>query len=353
MSWIESHQELRNHPKTKRLARQLGISLPQAIGHLHCLWWWALDYAVTGDLSPYDSEDIADAAMWEGDPQEFIEALLTCGPGGRPGFLERGPDGRLRLHDWHDYAGRLINTRQASAEGGTWGNHKRWHLDRNIVALDCPYCTQSPPESGGESLPESGLRRVLSHHTVPNLTVPNLTVPNLDTHADNIAADESAAPVISLDSGQSERRNAQTDSVTPARVVDLWNEICGDVLPRVRVITTERRSKIRARAREPGRDESWWREYFARIRASPFLCGDGSRGWRADFDWAVRSETTIARVLEGRYDAPKPGTADSSTTGVQRLDPTPEQKAEWEREARELEALITGDPPEWWREKMA
>ena len=53
MAWIESHQELANHPKTKRFKRALGISTPQAIGHLHLLWWWALDYAQDGSLAAF------------------------------------------------------------------------------------------------------------------------------------------------------------------------------------------------------------------------------------------------------------------------------------------------------------
>ena len=51
MAWIESHQELRHHYKTKRLARELKVTVAAAIGHLHCLWWWAIDFAPDGDLS--------------------------------------------------------------------------------------------------------------------------------------------------------------------------------------------------------------------------------------------------------------------------------------------------------------
>lgn len=51
MAWLRSHQELARHPKVKRLSRQLNISLPQAIGHLHLLWWWCMDYAQDGDLT--------------------------------------------------------------------------------------------------------------------------------------------------------------------------------------------------------------------------------------------------------------------------------------------------------------
>ena len=100
MAWIESHQELKDHPKTRKLARQLGITVPAAIGHLHCLWWWALEYAQDGDLSAHDAEEIGFAGMWEGDSDQFIAALCQSG------FLdEAGNPGDYGLHDWTDYAG--------------------------------------------------------------------------------------------------------------------------------------------------------------------------------------------------------------------------------------------------------
>lgn len=110
MAWIESHQELGRHPKTRRLARMLGISLPAAVGHLHYLWWWAMDFAEDGDLSGYDSYEIAEAAMWEGDPDEIVDALVHAR------FLDRSDDGGLVLHDWDEYAGRLIERRARDRE---------------------------------------------------------------------------------------------------------------------------------------------------------------------------------------------------------------------------------------------
>lgn len=105
MSWIESHDTLARHPKTRRLVRALNIPLPQAIGHLHLLWWWALEYAEHGDLSAFDAADIADAVMWEGDPSAFVQALTAAG------FM----DADQRIHDWQDYAGRLLEQRKANA----------------------------------------------------------------------------------------------------------------------------------------------------------------------------------------------------------------------------------------------
>lgn len=110
MAYIESHQELGRHPKTKRLARQLGISIPAAVGHLQFLWWWAMDYAQDGDLSRYDSDDIADAAMWDGaEAATFVEALAAAG------FLD-GDGECWSIHDWADYGGKLLVRKRRNAE---------------------------------------------------------------------------------------------------------------------------------------------------------------------------------------------------------------------------------------------
>ena len=99
MDWIHSYKNLRGHPKTRKLARRVG-GLPAAVGHLHCLWWWAMDYAPDGDLSDHDAEDIAIGCEWEGDPNAFVTALVESG------FLDRDDDGTLSIHDYHDYIGR-------------------------------------------------------------------------------------------------------------------------------------------------------------------------------------------------------------------------------------------------------
>lgn len=115
MAWIESHQTLREHPKLHRLARLLDVPRTSAAGHLHFLWWWALDHAESGTISHFDALDIALAAGWEGDPDVFMDALVDCGPGGKPGFVERTESG-IYLHDWNDYAGKLIDRRVRDRE---------------------------------------------------------------------------------------------------------------------------------------------------------------------------------------------------------------------------------------------
>lgn len=126
MAWIPSHQELRNHPKLKRAARIANVPAPTMIGHLHLLWWWALDHAPDGDLSRYDEWDIADAAMWEGDAEVFVMALKDCGPKGSAGFLADG-----RLHDWDEYGGKYGQRVEAARKAAA----ARWHSSPNADAM--------------------------------------------------------------------------------------------------------------------------------------------------------------------------------------------------------------------------
>lgn len=106
MAYIESHQELGSHPKTRKLARLLGISRATAVGHLHFLWWWATDYAGDGCLARFDPLDIAVGAEWDGDPDAFLAALIDAG------FVD--PD--RAIHDWDEYAGKLNDRRARNAE---------------------------------------------------------------------------------------------------------------------------------------------------------------------------------------------------------------------------------------------
>jgi len=112
MAWIESHQALGHHPKTLALASALNCTLPTAVGHLQYLWWWALDYAQDGVVKPPSKTLVVRACLWRGKPEKFWSALLEAG------FIEPVGDleGSVRIHDWTEYAGRLIEKRKKDAD---------------------------------------------------------------------------------------------------------------------------------------------------------------------------------------------------------------------------------------------
>lgn len=151
MAWIESHQEIREHPKTRRLARRLGITVPAAIGHLHLLWWWSVDYAEDGNLAKYMPEDIADAVMWDGDPQALWDALVELH------WIDVKEDGP-EVHDWDTYIGRLLEKRRKDAE------RKRDSRDKTPPV--------QPPSAGHPSDASEDI------HATAQVTVPYRTVPS-------------------------------------------------------------------------------------------------------------------------------------------------------------------------------
>lgn len=106
MAWIELHQTVWAHHKTMSLGCLLDIRETYAAAHMIRLWTWALDNAADGNLSEMHDRIIARAADWEGDPAVFVAAISEAG------YLN--PD--RTLHDWADYAGRLIERRRQDAE---------------------------------------------------------------------------------------------------------------------------------------------------------------------------------------------------------------------------------------------
>jgi len=83
---------------------------------------------------------------------------------------------------------------------------------------------------------------------------------------------------------------------------ELWNQICGPVLSRIKEVTPGRRQKIKTRWNFKGRgDLVFWKDLFCAIAGTPFLLGDSNQGWKASFDWVMNNNENAAKVLEGNY----------------------------------------------------
>lgn len=160
MAWIELHQTLPRHPKLIRLAAKLRIPRAQAAGHLTFLWLWTLDYAPTGDLSAFGPAEISAAADFSGDPEAFAAALRETE------WMDR--DGHV--HDWEEYAGRLVSARERNK--ARMRDARAKHVQRT-----------------------SETRVELCLATVPNPTVPEESV--------CIAREPESLPVASRSAGES------------------------------------------------------------------------------------------------------------------------------------------------------
>ena len=161
LAWIEVHQTLPNHRKTLAAAAILDISPVQMIGHLICLWLWALDNAPDGVM--YTSRNalrnkmVATVSQWDGDPDAFVDALVESG------FLDERDDA-LELHDWYDYAGKLMETRKANRERQRLYRESKKQQEANVERNANVTCDVTVTKSERHA------------PTVPNRTVPNSTI---------------------------------------------------------------------------------------------------------------------------------------------------------------------------------
>lgn len=110
MAWLQVHQTLKDHRKLFDAADELEIQPVHMMGLLISFWMWALDNTPTGDLDGITPRMIARAAQWDGPAEKLSTALI------RAGWLDESDDGKLAIHDWYEYTGKLIDQRQAEKE---------------------------------------------------------------------------------------------------------------------------------------------------------------------------------------------------------------------------------------------
>lgn len=151
MAWLEVHQSLCGHRKTRAAAKALGMTRPQLVGHVLFIWLWALDNAPDGNLDSIGSDVIADVAEYDGDADEFYGALVKVG------FIDQTASGDI-LHDWEEYAGKLIDRRKSNAEKQRRFRESQRESHADVTLRDAHVTDTSPSRDGA---------------TVQNTTVPN------------------------------------------------------------------------------------------------------------------------------------------------------------------------------------
>jgi hypothetical protein len=152
MSWIEVHDNLREHFKTYALAEALNIEQYAAVGLVVSLWTWAVDHAQDGDLGKYPLAAIASACMWRKKPEVLLAALQESG------FITHD----LMIHDWECYAGKLIEQREIQREQSRARQQKRRDKISDTSRVSHAQVTRDVTDDS----------RVNNEVTVPNRTIP-------------------------------------------------------------------------------------------------------------------------------------------------------------------------------------
>lgn len=268
MAWIKIDQTLRDHRKVLSVSDDLDVDPVRVTGMLVLIWLWSLDNAPSGSLEGISKRGIARAAQWDGDPEVFVEALKNAG------LLDVSDSGSLELHDWYEYAGKLVEKREAERE-----RSRRRRQEANGHQTDDRETTNGRPTDSTTSDREETDGKEKSKSRV--------RVEYLSSEAN--ASEESETPAA--------------DPVPYAAIKDMFHELCPSY-PKIRKLSANRKKAIAARYKEYGQDTECFRELFERAEASPFMKGQNGRNWSADFDWLMNSDN-MAKVLEGKYDDQK------------------------------------------------
>jgi hypothetical protein len=100
---------------------------------------------------------------------------------------------------------------------------------------------------------------------------------------------------------KAKRRNFPPDN---GEFMAYWNT--KDSLPKIEQFTGGRQSRLKTRMKEPTFRDNW-QAVIDKLSRSDFHTGQNERGWRADVDWLLKSDTNYVRILElPEPDGPEP-----------------------------------------------
>jgi hypothetical protein len=80
---------------------------------------------------------------------------------------------------------------------------------------------------------------------------------------------------------------------------EAWNRLSGG-LPKVQEFSDSRKKQVTARIRQ-GITVARFEEAVICCTEKPFLRGEGSRGWTADFDWLIKNDKNIEKAITQPY----------------------------------------------------
>ncbi|PAF32114.1 hypothetical protein CHI14_09595 [Paenibacillus sp. 7516] len=140
-----------------------------------------MDYAPEGDITRFDPEDIADAVEWQGEADLLLKSLLDVG------FIDE-IDGMICIHDWFDYAGRLVEKREKNNE-----RKRKSRLKQKENEGHAPVTR----DGGVTDAPDTGLPNQHNQHNQTEPNQPNLTEPQ-PTQPENENMSGSISEIIEL-----------------------------------------------------------------------------------------------------------------------------------------------------------
>jgi hypothetical protein len=143
-----------DHPKTRALARILGLPSYAATGLLEHLWQWTACYAPDGGVGHWADTEIADGVGWEGDASQLVQALLQAR------LVDRSETCRLVVHDWQEHAEDSVHRALARATRlfADGSRPKLTRLGSERAEIEARYAAAAQRQDGAATAPTGDVR---------------------------------------------------------------------------------------------------------------------------------------------------------------------------------------------------
>ena len=146
------------------------------------------------------------------------------------------------------------------------------------------------------------VRPSLQNPTTGKPTTENATTNNNSLNSNNL--NNPLTPASGGDESEKPKSGHAIKSAdyTVEDVVELYNEVCGELLPRCNAINDSRIRSARklsqlklVNGKQPFVDGGLdaWKVYFAKAISNPFNTGSNDRGWKANFDYLMREAKAL------------------------------------------------------------
>ena len=139
---------------------------------------------------------------------------------------------------------------------------------------------------------------------VENLNMAFLNMENLPLRIPTLKNSKKEEDTTSCSGGEktSSGSHKRTEPPIPYEdIKDAWNIITANTpIKPITKMSDSRKKHIKSRL-EDFPTITDWKRLFRKAVKTPFLCGDGPRGWIVSFDWIISNDNNPAKVMEETY----------------------------------------------------
>ena len=167
---------------------------------------------------------------------------------------------------------------------------KEWKLDQKSTVLKSTHCVENIPATVLETTHIKDINTNLTANAVVAAHASTGDELDSDLGQEGTPAPKSPTP-------------AKSDRIPYSRIAEIYNSVCGGVLPKCLKLSNKRKNLIKGcwnlelNGVHPFRSSDFWTAYFTDCLENKHWTGQNDRGWTADIEFLTRQDNVL-KVLE-------------------------------------------------------